>query len=106
MRQGLRVTEALGLRRRQPTGEGSRGNRRHHERDGADGLRGGGLERVLARLLPLGGPAAGVLQTLQLTLGSGIGALSPVLGLPEAVEQGGPGFWSRWFARRRRARPS
>ena len=89
MRQGLRGTEALRLLRRQPIGEGSRGNRRHHERDGADGLRGEGLRRVrrvLACFLPLGALTTGFLQTFQLTLRAGIGALGPVLGLPEAVE--------------------
>ena len=72
------------IRRR--IGDGSRGRRRHDEGDGVDGLRGAGLGRVLARFLPLEGPAAGVLQTFQLTLRAGIGALGAVLGLPQAVE--------------------
>jgi hypothetical protein len=83
----LQVTLALG-----PIGEGSRGNGRHHERDGADRLRDGGLGRVPARLLPLRGLTAGGLQTLQLTLGPGIGALGAVLALPNAGEKGNLGF--------------
>src|SRR5438309_7105311 len=55
------------------------------ERAGA-WIRGRFKIKLVIHVVPVGGARAGVLQTLELALGAGVGALGAALALPEAGE--------------------